>query len=141
MDDRVFNEVIDCPSAQVVQDGFLNTQVLRITLAWEFIRLVGTADGNLIILHLNILINEVASPIGLLRGVEETPAGIELDVDVELRFVLPQLVIRSVDADYVTDVLNDGAVFDSLCVNNGSRVLKTGVGFCSRRMQSCVDEL
>jgi hypothetical protein len=76
-----------------------------------------------------------------LRGVEETPAGIELDVDVELRFVLPQLVIRSVDADYVTDVLNDGAVFDSLCVNNGSRVLKAGVGFCSRRMQSCVDEL
>lgn len=91
------------------------------------------------VLHFNIFTS--STPTGLLACVKETPARVKLDVYVELRTVLPELIIRAMDSNDIADVIDEWAVFDTFRVHDGGRVLEVHVGLVADRVHSWVNQL
>ena len=51
-------------------------------------------------------------------GLKETPAGVEVNVDVELLLLLEDFHVSAVYPDNVTNLANNGTLLESTCVDN-----------------------
>jgi hypothetical protein len=78
---------------------------------------------------------------GLTACAEKTPARVELHIDVELGTVFPQLVVRAMDADNVTNAVDERTVFDSLRVDDSGRVSEVDIRLISCGAQAWIYDL
>ena len=72
-------------------------------------------------------------------GVEEAPAGVELNVDVELGLAFVKLEVGSMDPNHVANVADARAVLESLCVHDAGDVAELFVCLVAERVHRRVD--
>ena len=68
-------------------------------------------------MHLSVAGAIVALKSVLGVGLKERPAGVEVDIDMELFAALELLNVGSVDANDVSNLSHDWALFEPVCVN------------------------
>ena len=124
MDSHVVSKVVDGPLSQSLDDAFVHTHIERVVFARKLVRVIVALTWGLLSIfallvdHLGVTLRVVALEGVLGVCLEQGPAGIELDIDMELLAALIVFDIGAVHSYDVSNLAHNWTLLKTACVDD-----------------------